>query len=284
MLEFSFQSFSESDKYPLELSKLYVKNNYDDEVGYTKLLTTLIHPYADKVFNAYEVVGIIMPGEQREIKIYGEFDFLSLNVYSNHCGVEEIYDLSFDSWKSQRDFKNADKLIVKPEKVGFKSENPNYHQIIEDRKSIVLVLGKDTGKELEKLRYIQKLLTRFGFHGILLKDYPDIEEESNEEKAMRFIALANFVIMENSVPSGHIDEFKILSFFRKVTCVLNYKGIGSTWMQADYEQDFNFIKFFDYSELNLDTVSEAIEWGTNKINERKENFNQKYIWRQRQEP
>ncbi len=148
------------------------------------------------------------------------------------------------------------------------------------KQSTILILGQDT-TEIYRLHAIQKRLEHHGYTGIIAKDISDIEIQSIEEKVNMLASLCRFIICENSVPSGHIDELKICALNRYVTAIVQEQGRAATMMQADYALDFSFLKTFTYSSLNdIDsTVDNAIKWAEIKIDERRKFFNQLYSWR-----
>jgi hypothetical protein len=148
------------------------------------------------------------------------------------------------------------------------------------KNNTVLVLGQDTS-EIGRLRSIQAKLSELAYNGIVVKDIVDIDIQSVEEKVNMLASLSRFVICENSVASGHIDELKICATNRFVTAILQQEGMGATWMQADYPLDFSFMKTFSYStrtRINA-AVEKAVEWAEKKLNERKSFFNHMYSWR-----
>jgi hypothetical protein len=59
------------------------------------------------------------------------------------------------------------------------------------------------------------------------------------------------------------------------------KGMGATWMQADYPMDFTFMHTFTYEDLpNIEPVVEtAVQRAEVKVEERKHYFNNLYRWR-----
>jgi len=157
-----------------------------------------------------------------------------------------------------------------------------YKLIKESRRKCVLIIGEDR-KHLDLLYKIKTSLKKNGYEGLLLKDYPDIEEQSNEEKMNLFGGLARFVICENSYPSGHIDELHICSRNNFVTIILQKEGVvgGATLMQASYYLDFSFIKRMMYKPDSLDSsVNKAIKLGELLVAERKKALNKEYKYRQ----
>ena len=110
------------------------------------------------------------------------------------------------------------------------------------KKNTVLVLGQDTS-EIDRLRSIQAKLRGLAYSGIITKDIADIDIQSVEEKVNMLASLSRFVICENSVISGHVDELKICAANRFVTAILQQEGMGATWMQADYPLDFSYTAY-----------------------------------------
>jgi predicted aspartyl protease len=148
------------------------------------------------------------------------------------------------------------------------------------KRQTVLILGQDS-TEIHRLRAIELRLKALGYTGIIVKDIADIEIQSTEEKVNMLASLCRFVICENSVASGHIDELKICASNRFVTAILQQEGLGATWMQADYALDFPFIKTFKYSNIEEiePFVDAAVAWAEAKIEERRTFFNDLYHWR-----
>ncbi len=151
------------------------------------------------------------------------------------------------------------------------------------KQNTVLILGQDT-TEIERLRAINKRLSHNKYTGIIVKEMSDIEIQSIEEKVNMLASLSRFIVCDNTVASGHIDELKICSMNRFVTAILQEQGKGATWMQADYHIDFPFMKTFYYPNVEKinDVVDAAIIWAENKIEERRNFFNGLYEWRKKQ--
>ncbi|MDD2731310.1 MAG: hypothetical protein PHN49_01290 [Candidatus Omnitrophica bacterium] len=159
-----------------------------------------------------------------------------------------------------------------------------YGLIKQSKHKCVLIIGPDKKEDhLESLYRIKGRLKEFGYEGILLRDYPDIEEQSIEEKMNLFGNIAKFVICENSYPSGHIDELNICARNRLVTIILQDNAIrsGATWMQACYPIDFTFIKkiFYRHAAL-LPAIGRAVNMAESVVNKRRNALNREYKYRQ----
>lgn len=157
-----------------------------------------------------------------------------------------------------------------------------YMMIRQSKRKCVLIIGDDN-KNLDALYIIKGRLRLFGYEGILLKDYQDIEEQSIEEKMNLLGNLAKFVVCENSYPSGHIDELNICTRNRLVTIILQQKNIkgGATWMQACYPIDFSFVKRVFYKPLSfISAIDKAVKIAESIVIRRKEALNREYKYRE----
>jgi len=146
----------------------------------------------------------------------------------------------------------------------------------------VLVLGKDSGAELERLHSISTLLAAAGYAPILVKEHEDIPELSNEEKVRVFADHSRFVVLENSFPAGQIAEIKMCSNNRIITAAMRERGQGSSYMVTDYSNDYDFIKEFEY-EMTSDSlcvaINLAVAWAEEQIKRRINYYNNLYPWR-----
>ena len=136
-----------------------------------------------------------------------------------------------------------------------------------------------TPPELELLRTIARSLQSAEYRPILVKDLPDVEEMSNEDKVRSFADASRFVVLENTFPAGQIAECKILSTNRIVTVFLRQEGAGSSYMVTDYHKDFDFMEEFTYRNASPESLRLALEracdWAERKIEERRQFFNER---------
>lgn len=156
-----------------------------------------------------------------------------------------------------------------------------YGYIQKYRKNCVLVIGNDTDKDsLLRLQRIQDKLRSLNYEGILLKDYPDIQEQTIEEKLNLFGSIARFIICENSFYSGHIDELSICARNRFVTVIIQETGRYTTYLQMCYPMDFSFIKKIEYvPDLLEDSVAKAVHIAESLVIKRKRALNKEYKYR-----
>lgn len=145
------------------------------------------------------------------------------------------------------------------------------------RKDSVVVLGKDT----PLLRRIRDELRTMKYNSFLVKEQPDIPDQSAEEKANLYTLMSKFAVMEDSEASGHILEYSFCKDNRVVLILLRKKGMGSTWMIGDSELvDVNYIKTFEYTDRNLhEVLFNATKWAEAFIDRRIDAYDKHYPWR-----
>jgi hypothetical protein len=183
--------------------------------------------------------------------------------------------------------------LKKPWYLLAKEEENKLTSILEQSmKTNVLVLGKDSDSEgLRKIERISTILKTKGYNPVLLKKLPEIKYLSLEGKMIRVGALTRFVIAEDSRPSGHIDEVNICARCEYVTATLREIGSGSTWMQAHYPLQYNFMNRFCYRngqstkihdslcdkiyETLEESAEKAIAWAEERIAEQEREFSRR---------
>jgi hypothetical protein len=148
------------------------------------------------------------------------------------------------------------------------------------KKRHVLILGKYV-EHRGRLERIRTSLRQFNLEGLILDDLPDIEEQSLAEKMVTFASIARFLICDDLVPSGHINELEICSERRFTTAMLRLKGRPSTAMQADIADGVSFMRAVEYeSDDDLENaIDEGVRWAQEIVRTRSYNFNRKYSWR-----
>jgi hypothetical protein len=111
----------------------------------------------------------------------------------------------------------------------------------------VLILGKDTGAGLDRLKRIASKLEQLGYYTYIIKEQPDRAGES---------------IVQNTEPSGHLYEIPhVAKAAECVTVVLQESGKGATWMFEDaYAKHRHWHKLiYENAELER-AVEEAAAW------------------------
>jgi hypothetical protein len=139
--------------------------------------------------------------------------------------------------------------------------------LILENAETVLVLGKDTGEALERLRQISSRLEALGYYAVIIKDQPDKLGESVLQKVMRHALSSKFVLVENTEPSGHLYEIPHVGKAAEcVTAFLQEEGKGATWMFEDAFGKNQHWRKFVYQPGELDgAVDDAAQWAEDFI-------------------
>lgn len=126
----------------------------------------------------------------------------------------------------------------------------------------VLVLGKDTGPGLERLKRIAAKLEDMGYYPTIVKEQPDRQGEGIIQKVLRFALSSKFVVVENTEPSGHLYELPhVVKMAECITVVLQEQGKGATWMFEDAYAKHRHWHKLEYEDTNLELgVEKAAEW------------------------
>ena len=133
----------------------------------------------------------------------------------------------------------------------------------------VLVLGKDTGPALERLKRIASKLQELGYYTYIIKEQPDKAGESLVQKVMRYALSSRFVIIENTEASGHLYEIPhVTKAAECVTVVLQENGKGATWMFEDAYAKHRHWHKLTYKENALDlAVEQGAAWAEKFVGE-----------------
>jgi hypothetical protein len=131
-----------------------------------------------------------------------------------------------------------------------------------DNSDSVLILGKDTGDGLDRLKRIGSVLDELGYHIYIIKEQPDRIGESVMQKVLRHALSSKFVIVENTEPSGHLYEIPhVTKMAECTTIVLQEEGKGATWMFEDaYVRHSHWGKFTYTPEALDQVVRDAVAW------------------------
>jgi len=126
----------------------------------------------------------------------------------------------------------------------------------------VLILGKDTGPALDRLQRIASRLQERGYYTYIIKDQPDKPGEGVVQKVLRYALSSKFVLIENTVPSGHLYEIPhVAKAAECVTVVLQEEGKAATWMFEDTYAKHKHWHKMEYVESGLEhAVDMAAEW------------------------
>jgi len=126
----------------------------------------------------------------------------------------------------------------------------------------VLVLGKDSGAALDRLKRIASRLEELGYYTYIIKEEPDRFGESVVQKVLRYALSSKFVVIENTEASGHLYEIPhVAKAAECVTVVLQEEGRGATWMFEDAYAKHKHWHKLTYQNAELEHgVDEGAAW------------------------
>jgi hypothetical protein len=174
----------------------------------------------------------------------------------------------FVRWRLQLPLQTSVDALVASVKAAFDLVWQRADRILEDSDS-VLILGKDTGSAMDRLKRIEAKLQDLGYYTYIIKEQADRAGESIVQKVMRYALTSKFVLIENSEPSGHLYEIPhVAKSAECVTVVLQEEGTGATWMFEDAYAKHKHWHKMEYRDADLDrVVTEAAAWAEGFVRE-----------------
>ena len=138
-----------------------------------------------------------------------------------------------------------------------------------DNSDSVLILGRDTGPALDRLKRIESKLQDLGYYTYIIKEQPDKVGEGVVQKVMRYALSSRFVIIENTEASGHLYEIPhVVKAAECVTVVLQEEGRGATWMFEDAYAKHKHWHKLEYTDDRLEAaVEQAASWAEAFVSE-----------------
>jgi hypothetical protein len=163
----------------------------------------------------------------------------------------------FVRWQLRLSHSTQAELVAGSIKSAFDLVWHRADSILENSDS-VLVLGKDTGAALDRLKTMKCKLEELGYYVYIIKEQRDRLGESIVKKVLRYALSSKFVLIENTEPSGHLYEIPhVAKAAECVTVVLQEEGKGATWMFEDAYAKHNHWHKLTYREGGLENVVEA---------------------------
>ncbi len=135
------------------------------------------------------------------------------------------------------------------------------NRVLEDSES-VLILGKDTGSGMVRLKKIAAILEEFGYYVYIIKEQPNRLGESIIQKVLRYALLSRFVLIENTGASGHLYEVPhVTKMAECITAILQEEEKGATWMFEDaYVRSTTWKKFSYVPRDFRSVIVAACDW------------------------
>jgi hypothetical protein len=133
----------------------------------------------------------------------------------------------------------------------------------------VLILGKDSGAGLDRLKRIENKLHELGYYTYIIKEQLDKPGEGVVQKVMRYALSSKFVLIENTEASGHLYEIPhVTKAAECVTVVLQEEGKGATWMFEDAYGKHKHWHKLSYRDHDLErAVERAAAWAEEFVGE-----------------
>jgi hypothetical protein len=174
----------------------------------------------------------------------------------------------FVRWQLRLPCSTKPEIVVESIKSAFDLVWHRAGSILENSDS-VLVLGKDTGPALDRLKRIASKLQELGYYTYIIKEQPDKAGESVIQKVMRYALSSKFVIIENTEASGHLYEIPhVTKGAECVTVVLQEEGKGATWMFEDAYAKHKHWHKLPYNDTDLEHAVElAAAWAEKFVGE-----------------
>lgn len=149
--------------------------------------------------------------------------------------------------------------------------------------SAVLILGPDTGKQLRLLRFVEVRVNQLGMRGWLLKDYHDFAGRDLHQKLFSMASASSFILMLDSVPSGHLLEIQALSVLQSQIAILRASGSSGSWMLDPVLARPN-VRLFEYKATADDqglfhAIVSAVNWARESIHRKATALDLRYPWR-----
>jgi len=167
----------------------------------------------------------------------------------------------FVRWELRLPINTHPESIVESIKAAFDLVWQRADSILENSDS-VLVLGKDAGTALDRLKRIASKLQGLGYYTYIIKEQRDRAGESIVQKVMRYALSSKFMLVENTEASGHLYEIPhVAKAAECVTVVLQEEGKGATWMFEDAYAKHKHWHKLTYKDDQLESaVEQAAAW------------------------
>jgi len=144
----------------------------------------------------------------------------------------------------------------------------------------VLLLGAYDDEGSGRLHSIAAALVQAGYDPILIKDVPDFEHYDLPQKVGVIGGLCRFVVIDDSMPSGHLREFEICRIYGWPMIALHAAGKRASWITAGSSVTSNMITELSYDVADpFPAVSAGSAWVEKRLAELRKQLSEIYPWR-----
>jgi len=175
----------------------------------------------------------------------------------------------------------ADSGLIESDGGNFSNLGEVFQSLIEKRQKTVIVLGSYDDPHKEELENIVEILEGKGYDANLIENLPELEEKSLQQQIALAMLMSKFNIMVDKEPSGHLVEYEIAKRQGSVLARLVPESGGSTMMiKGEEDTDTQNCNKFSFSRSPEEVLDSAINWAEERVEERRETFNEQYPWRE----
>lgn len=136
------------------------------------------------------------------------------------------------------------------------------------RRKSVLVLGAYNSAGKQRLQDIVSALHVRGYEPVLVADIPDLEHYDISQKVVAIAAVSRFVVIDDSAPSGHLNEVELCKSNRWVTVLLRVNGFAASSMTLGASISSTVICEQDYDPNDPGpAIDIAVNWAEVRLRE-----------------
>jgi len=153
------------------------------------------------------------------------------------------------------------------------------------RKRSVLVLGAYNADGQVRLAAITAELKTLNYEPVLVADIPDFEHYDLSQKVVAIGAVCRFIVIDDSAPSGHLNEVEVCKMNRWVTVLLRAQGVAASSMTLGASISSNVIHELSYDPIEpARSIAAATEWAEQRLTELEKQLQAIYPFRATSRP
>lgn len=153
------------------------------------------------------------------------------------------------------------------------------------RKTSVLLLGAYSAAGQIRLGNLAAALREVGYEPVLVADVPDFEHYDLSQKVVAIAAVSRFVVIDDSEPSGHLNEIELCKANRWVTVLLRANGVAASSMTLGASLTSKVIHELAYDPTSPGpALTAATQWAEQRLQELEEQLQTIYPYRMTHPP
>lgn len=172
-----------------------------------------------------------------------------------------------------------DVMLAMRDVADAKRQSVDVSTFLKNARGTVLILGS-FNDGLGRLHDIKIALRERGYRPYTLLDVPDHEGHDIRQKFQLLALTSDFVVFEDSVPSGHLVELVLANQAGIIVVVIREEGRQSTFMTAGGALVSKVMREWDYTASTLgQVISEASDWAESQAAFLRDSRKHVYPWR-----